>query len=405
MEELRRCAKCNINMSLSKKYYRSRNVEKFPPEGYLDLCKECFTMHLNVDQPSTLLPLLETLDIPYIEKEWFGLVEKYREELKSGKKSKTALFGQYVGKMRLSQYKDLRYENTKDFLEKEALNRIAEQAEKIKQVNKYRDTEYDTEHVLESLSDIDITTLTEEEIKELIKSPIEKENEEYEQITSSMYEGLTLEDKSYLLAKWGKTYSIEECLKMEKFCLEMMESYDIRSASHIDYLMKICKCSLKMDQCLDCNDLDGFNKVSKIYDMLMKAAKFQPIQTQESNDENVDAIGLMVALCEKDGFIPRYDISEPKDVVDYTIKDFDNYLRKLVVNETNLANSLEIYLNKMIQEENKEEGELDENEEWAIPKEIEEMPELTDEDYEEFNLFLEKEREIDLEALENGSDL
>jgi hypothetical protein len=46
-------------------------------------------------------------------------------------------------------------------------------------------------------------------------------------------------------------------------------------------------------------------------------------------------------LCEKDGFIPRYYIDEPKDKVDRVLQDLQSYTRSLVMEEMNLGNLIE----------------------------------------------------------------
>jgi len=58
---------------------------------------------------------------------------------------------------------------------------------------------------------------------------------------------LTDEDKLMLRMKWGKMYKPEEWVQLEKLYNDMMESYDIQTAGHIDTLKKICKTSLKSD--------------------------------------------------------------------------------------------------------------------------------------------------------------
>jgi len=46
----------------------------------------------------------------------------------------------------------------------------------------------------------------------------------------------------------------------------MMNSYDIQTAGHIDTLKLICKTSLKANQLIDLGDIDGYQKMSKVYD-------------------------------------------------------------------------------------------------------------------------------------------
>jgi hypothetical protein len=69
---------------------------------------------------------------------------------------------------------------------------------------------------------------------------------------------LTEEDRIYLRLKWGKSYKPEEWVSLEKLYNEMMESYEIQTAGHIDTLKLICKTSLKANQLIDIGDIDGY---------------------------------------------------------------------------------------------------------------------------------------------------
>ena len=52
---------------------------------------------------------------------------------------------------------------------------------------------------------------------------------------------LTEENKIYLRLKWGKAYKPEEWVRLEQLYEEMMASYDIQGAGHIDTLKLVCK--------------------------------------------------------------------------------------------------------------------------------------------------------------------
>jgi hypothetical protein len=77
-----------------------------------------------------------------------------------------------------------------------------------------------------------------------------------------------------LRLKWGHGYRPEEWVRMEQLYNDMMASYDIQGAGHKDTLIMICKASLKANQLLDAGDIDGFTKMQKAYDSLMKSGKF-----------------------------------------------------------------------------------------------------------------------------------
>lgn len=73
----------------------------------------------------------------------------------------------------------------------------------------------------------------------------------------------------------------------------------------------------------------------------MTSAKLTAAQIKEDSDDVVDSIGELVALCEKEGFIPRYYIDEPKDKVDRVIQDMQKYTHDLVTEELGLGNLIE----------------------------------------------------------------
>ena len=97
-------------------------------------------------------------------------------------------------------------------------------------------------------------------------------------------------------------------------------------------------------------DVEGAQKMIKMYDMLMKSGKFTASQNKAENGEYVDSVAELVAICEKDGFIPRFYTDGPQDKVDRVLQDNQLYLRQLVMEELNLGSLIEKAL-KEIQED------------------------------------------------------
>ena len=85
-----------------------------------------------------------------------------------------------------------------------------------------------------------------------------------------------------------------------------MASYDIQTASHFKTLELLCKTALKCNQLIDINDVEGYQKMSRVYDSLMKQGNFTAAQSKEVTEGVVDSVGELVALCERDAFIPRH---------------------------------------------------------------------------------------------------
>jgi hypothetical protein len=134
----------------------------------------------------------------------------------------------------------------------------------------------------------------------------------------------------------------------------MMDSYDIQSAGHIDTLKLCCKTSLKANQLLDIGDVDGAQKMIKMYDGLMKSGKFTAAQNKGEGGDGIDSISAIVSICERDGFIPRYYTEGPQDKVDWVIRDLKDYTRQLVTEEMNLGSLIERAVKQIEKDREKE---------------------------------------------------
>ena len=209
---------------------------------------------------------------------------------------------------------------------------------------------------------------------------------------------LTEEDKKYLTLKWGKAYRPYEWVQLEKLYQEMMAAFDIVTPAHEDYLKLICKTSLKCHQLIDLGDIEGFQKMSKVYDTLMKSAKFTAAQNKAESGEYVSAIDEFILLCEREGFIPRYYVEGPKDKPDETLADLRNYTNRLVTEELNLGNLIEGAVRTMAREEAKEEDE-DTTDNLGLTLEEIEQEVLTDNDFQEYFDDLENQADDDAETI------
>ena len=267
------CEKCLKTMS-AEQFYGSNNLEKYP-DGKLRQCKKCISMHIDNFNPDTYLWILQECDVPYVPDEWHKLLEKYAKD--KSKLTGMTILGRYLSKMKLKQFKDYRWKDT-DFLQEMANT-------KIEQVMKRQG--YDAQEialaVAKASNEIPERILNAEEVAAMAPSPSYQSEStvnypdyfaEQSGAADDFVEDLTDEEKKYLRLKWGKTYKPEEWIKLEQLYEEMMSSYDIQTAGHIDTLKLICKTSLKANQLIDIGDVEGYQKISKVYDNLMKSGKF-----------------------------------------------------------------------------------------------------------------------------------
>lgn len=391
MAETYYCEKCNRTMN-GTEFYSSNNLEKYPNDGKFPVCKKCMTMHVDNWNPDTYLWILQEADVPYVPDEWNKLMEKYGRDPQS--MTGMTILGRYLSKMKLKQFKDYRWKDT-EFLQQMANN-------KLEQTMKRQG--YDAQQIATAIEKSSIT-IPEGELKEPVYAPPPNApTEDYFAQQSGEVEqelDLTDEDRTYLRLKWGKTYKPEEWVKLEQLYEEMMASYDIQGAGHKDTLKLICKTSLKANQLIDIGDIEGFQKMSKVYDSLMKSGKFTAAQNKAESGEFVDSIGELIELCEKEGYIERYYVEQPHDKVDLTIQDMQRYTRTLIEDETNISTMVE----KALRENAKEDEEKAKNAESDIVDDadlsIEELEKtIKDSDYADFEEFKEQESAQDNEFLQ-----
>lgn len=233
------CKKCGKTMS-QEQFYGSNNLEKYP-EGKLDICKGCATLHVDNWNPDTYKWILEECDVPYLPEEWNKLMANYAKD--PSKLKATTVVGKYLSKMRLKSWKDYRWKDSEFLLE------LADA--KMQQTMKRQG--YDVQQIASAIENSHNAVAG--VIPPPPPSPVEEEPSDYFGGPDNDFDDdLTEEDKIYLKIKWGKTYKPSEWVRLEQLYNEMIASYDIQGAAHIDTLKLLCKTSLKANQLIDIGD-------------------------------------------------------------------------------------------------------------------------------------------------------
>ena len=393
------CNKCHKTM-------KDTNFYTYKDGSKTEMCKACMTMHIDNFDPSTFLWLLEKMDVPYIEAEWNVLRDRAFAK-NPQKMNGMSVFGKYISKMKLNQWNKYGWADTA------ALQAKAE-ADRAKLAK-------EMEHAEEQLKkDLEEGKITEAEYKTLTSTatlqaeqsmygappgqyntpgsnPFMETNFMKEEELIDPAAELTQDDKLYLAMKWGRLYKPSEWVELEKHYNEMMNSFDIQDADTKSTLILLCKTDLKMNQAIDAGDVDGFQKLSRVSDSLRKSAKFTAAQNKEDKSDYVDSVGELVAICEREGFIPRFCTDIPQDKVDKTLKDMNNYLYKLVTQDLGFGQQIEDSLKKIqLQKEmNDSEINLDDDD-------IDE--ELVDQDYSDYYENIKEQKEKDMAIVLGGED-
>ena len=367
------CQKCHKTMN-DTQFYTYKNGDK------TEMCKNCLTLHVNNFEPDTFLWLLEKMDVPYIPSEWNVLRDRdYAKD--PNKIGGAAVFGKYLAKMKLKQWNKYGWADS-EALQAEEKQKAEEHAESVKAQEEWATEQFQNGEI----SEAEYKTLTSSLKQELdyTQGKIQREyagagigyngapagpnaifseaNYMRPEDMPHPSEELTEDDKMYLVMKWGRLYSADEWVELERMYKEMENSFDIQDADTINALVLICKLNLKANQALDQGDYDGFAKLSRSLESMRKSAKFTAAQKKEEKADAVDCVGELVSMCEREGFIPRYATDIPQDKVDVTLRDMNEYVQKLVTQDLGFGQQIEDALKKIqLQKEMQEK----ESELWA----------------------------------------
>ena len=241
------CEKCGKSMD-EDNFYTYKNG------GKTEMCKKCLTMHIDNFNPDTFLWLLEKVDVPYIPSEWNVLRDKaYAKD--PNKMNGMSVFGKYLAKMRLKQWKMYTWADTEK-LQAQEQKKTEEAAERQKELEK------------ELKKQLEEGTISEAQYKTLVSSetlhaeetqygaqpdaiagnnPYNEANFISESELVDPAANLTQDDKIYLAMKWGRLYKPNEWVELERHYNEMMSSFDIQDADTTGTLILICKTYLKMN--------------------------------------------------------------------------------------------------------------------------------------------------------------
>lgn len=410
------CLKCRKITMAKKNFYKHR-------EGYFDpLCKKCLTMHCKLTDPDSYTWIFKRFDVPFLP--W--IFDKCMEKAYSKKPTRTdgvmVSIGNYLGEMKLSQNQSYRWADSERLCNKhdEACSGFSEGNEDfnlIKEAYERGEVSEEQWKTFETMQGDVAETVGKRKTEAILEAisqkaaglgrpargssssaaggaPFDPMDAFAADITQPAFvevdipdvsEDLTEEDKLYLAMKWGQLYTAADWVWLEQKYNDFMNSFVIQGAARLDTLIMICKTSLKMNQALDAGDIDSYQKLSKVYDSMMKAAKFTEAQRKEEQNTSLSAFGQIVAFCEKEGgAIPRIDLTINRDVVDGDLQDMKSYTASLIREDPAIWKMIEQYIKKREIAESLDEVEQDDFE-------------LSDSDYSDYLKSIESQQEEDAE--------
>ena len=155
--------------------------------------------------------------------------------------------------------------------------------------------------------------------------------------------GLSDQKRKQLQDRWGANYDDEALRYLENLYSGLLTTQNVNGALQVDQAYKICKMSYE----IDCRIREGtdFDKLLASYDKLVKAAEFTPKNVKNIND--FDSVGELVKWLEKRGWKNTFYDNVTRDIVDETIKNFQNFNQRLYTNESGIGEQITERINSL----------------------------------------------------------
>ena len=148
--------------------------------------------------------------------------------------------------------------------------------------------------------------------------------------------GLSDDKRARLQKMWGANYDDSALDYLDMLYQGLLSTQNINGKLQMDQAQKICKMSYEIDRRIE--EGTDFDKLLASYDKLVKAAEFTPKNVKNIND--FDTFGEAAKWMEKNGWRNRFYDNVTRDVVDETIKNFQNFVQRLYTNESNIGDEV-----------------------------------------------------------------
>lgn len=135
---------------------------------------------------------------------------------------------------------------------------------------------------------------------------------------------------------WGHNYDDEALDYLDNLYNGLMTTQNVNGALQLDQATKICKISYEIDQKIA--EGADFDKLLASYDKLVKTAEFTPKNVKNIND--FDTTGELTKWMEKRGWRNKFYDDVPRDIVDETIMNLQNFNQKLYTNESGIGDEI-----------------------------------------------------------------
>ena len=134
----------------------------------------------------------------------------------------------------------------------------------------------------------------------------------------------------YLRKKWGSydDFGVEDYLKMESYEKNTLNYYNFRDEARRDMIRKLALVSVLIDKKLASGDTREVSTLISSYQSLMKESGIQ--NAVQNDTETIESLSELIAFLEEHGWLMDYKVTESRDIVDATIRNFLQYVAAIV---------------------------------------------------------------------------
>lgn len=168
-----------------------------------------------------------------------------------------------------------------------------------------------------------------------------EENEKWRQAREqkTIEEKISIIDRAHfrsLRERWSGAYNEEELLFLDDLYKKINSTQNVSTPILQEYATNFCEISLHIKKGLR-EGLD-VKKLMDARDNIIKVAGFDSKNAKNVSD--FDSVGELIVYLNKKGWHPNW-AKENQDVVDMTMHNVQQYLKRLVMNEGNIAEQVE----------------------------------------------------------------
>ena len=149
--------------------------------------------------------------------------------------------------------------------------------------------------------------------------------------------------------KWGTGYTFEELIALENLFVNTLKANNVSSPMQKDAIKKACKMSVALDKAISGMDSKEINELSKAYQNFVKTAKIDDLIEAASQDV-ISNVAQLVEFIEDSGYEFKFYDDVDRDIVDKSLKDIQQFIRRLVMDATGLDTIFET-INSSVKEE------------------------------------------------------